>query len=326
MRTFQHLRPRDVDDAVRLLAAHPGAEVIAGGTDLVTLMRDGIRTPTHLVDINGLALDRVSWKPGGSVRIGALYRNAMDDPGLERAYPVLAKALRAGASPQIRNRATFGGNLLQGVRCPYFRLPEFACNRRTPGAGCAALDGDSRRHAIFGASERCVAVHPSDCAVALVALNADVLVQSTRGTRRIPVTELHLLPGDTPQDEHQLRRDELITAVELPASPPGARSTYVKARERGSFAFALASAAVVVELRGGVVRRATVCLGGVAPKPWRAAAAERVLRDRQLDTETIEAAADAATRDAETRPDNEYKVDLVHGVVRQALTELRGRS
>ncbi|CAM3416837.1 xanthine dehydrogenase family protein subunit M [Kibdelosporangium persicum] len=326
MRTFDYTSPRTVDEAVRLLADHPGADVIAGGTDLVTLLRDGIRTPTHLVDVNGLGLDEVSWQPGGAVRIGALCRNAIDDPALGRAYPVLVKALRAGASPQIRNRATFGGNLLQSVRCPYFRLPEFACNRRTPGAGCAALHGDSRHHAIFGTSENCIAVHPSDCAVALLALDAHVLVQSTRGTRRIPVAELHRLPGRTPHEEHALRRDELITAVELPAGPFGAHSTYVKARDRASFAFALASAAAVVAVRGGVVRRSRICLGGVAPKPWRSTAAEEALRGRPLDDAVIEAAADAATRDAQTRPDNAYKVDLVHGVVRQALTELREQS
>jgi xanthine dehydrogenase YagS FAD-binding subunit len=321
MKTFEHLRPRTVPEAVRLLTDLPGAEVIAGGTDLVTLMRDGIRTPTHLVDINGLDLGRVSWRPGGGVRIGAMCRNALVDAGLERAYPVLGKALRAGASPQIRNRATFGGNLLQGVRCPYFRLPEFACNRRTPGTGCAALNGDSRQHAIFGTSESCIAVHPSDCAVALLALDAEVLVDSTRGSRRIPVAEFHRLPGETPHEEHLLRRDELITAVELPG--PVGRSTYVKSRERGSYAFALASAAVVVDVRGGVVRRSRVCLGGVAPKPWRSAAAEKALQGRRFDAAAIEAAAEAATRDAQTRPDNAYKVDLAYGVVRQALTELR---
>lgn len=326
MQTFKHLRPRTVPEAVRLLAEHPEAEVIAGGTDLVTLMRDGIRTPTHLVDINGVDLDRVSWQPGGGVRIGALYRNALADPRLERTYPVLGKALRAGASPQIRNRATFGGNLLQGVRCPYFRLPEFACNRRAPGSGCAALHGDSRLHAIFGTSENCIAVHPSDCAVALLALDAQVLVDSVRGSRRIPVAEFHRLPGETPHEEHLRRRDELITAVELPAMSSLARSTYVKSRERGSYAFALASAAVVVDVRGGVVRRSRVCLGGVAPKPWRSTAAEKALQGREFDTAAIEAAAEAATRDARTRPDNAYKVDLAYGVVRQALTELREQS
>lgn len=322
MRSFEHLRPRTVDSAVRLLAEHPGAEVIAGGTDLVTLMRDGIRNPTHLVDINGLDLDGVHWMPGGRVRIGALCRNAVDDPELERAYPVLVKALRSGASPQIRNRATFGGNVLQGVRCAYYRLPEFPCNRRAPGSGCAALLGDSHQHAIFGGSESCIAVHPSDCAVALLALDAEVYVRSVRGTRRLPVAELHRLPGDAPHEEHRIRRDELILAVELRASRPGTRSTYVKARERGSYAFALASAAAVLEVRGGVVRDARICLGGVAPTPWRSAAAERALRGRRFDAAAAEAAAEAATREARPRRDNAYKTDLVHGVVRQALTEL----
>jgi len=320
--TFEYRRPGTVREALRLVAGHPDAEIIAGGTDLVTLLRDRLRTPARLVDINGLPLDGLRWSRDG-VRIGALCRNAVDDPRLAAAYPVLVEALRAGASPQIRNRATFGGNLLQGVRCPYFRLPEFACNRREPGAGCAAVDGDGRLLAIFGTSAACIAVHPSDCAVALLALDATVVVEGVRGTRRIPVGDLHRLPGATPHEEHTLRDGELVVAVEVPASPFAARSTYVKFRERASYAFALASAGVAVHSERGVVRDARVCLGGVAPKPWRARAAESALRGRRLDEATIEAAADAATEGARPRPDNTYKVDLVRGVVRRALTELR---
>lgn len=322
MDTFEYLRPDSVREAVRLLKDLPDAHVIAGGTDLVTLLRDGVRRPSHVVDVNGLALDQVRWTQGG-VRIGALCRNALDDRRLAEAYPVLTRALRAGASPQIRNRATFGGNVLQGVRCPYYRLPEFACNRREPGSGCASIDGDGRQQAIFGTSDACIAVHPSDCAVALLALDATVLVQDAGGARRIPIGEFHRLPGDTPHEEHALRRSELIVAVELPASPFAARSTYVKFRERSSYAFALASAAAAVQVRDGVVREARVCLGGVAPKPWRAYAAEEALAGRRFDAAAIDAAADAATRGARPREDNAYKVELVRGVVRQALTELR---
>jgi xanthine dehydrogenase YagS FAD-binding subunit len=322
MHNFQHVRPATVKAALRLLASEPGAVVVAGGTDLVTLMRDGIATPTHLVDINGLPLDRLEWQPDGGVRIGALCRNAIGDPRLRRQYPVLSEALRSGASPQIRNAATFGGNLLQRVRCPYYRMPEFACNRRDPGSGCASLAGDGHRQAVFGTSEACIAVHPSDCAVALLALDATVVVQGPQGTQRVPVGELHRLPGNAAHHEHVLRRDELVVAVDLPARPFAARSHYVKFRDRASFAFALVSAAVAVELRGGRVYSSRVALGGVAPKPWRSYAAEAALLGRPLTGAAIRDAADAATESARPRHDNAYKVELVRRVVRRALTEL----
>lgn len=324
MDDFEYVRAGSVDDAVRVLAQHPGAAVIAGGTDLTTLMRDGIRRPSHLIDLNGLALDKISTRPDGALRIGALCRNATDDQRIARDFPVLAEALRSGASPQIRNRATFGGNLLQRVRCPYYRLPEFACNRRDPGSGCGALEGDSSGHAILGTSGSCVAVHPSDSAVALQALDAEIVVRGPRGERRIPIDAFHRLPGNTPESEFTLRRDELVLAVELPARPSSSHSHYVKFRERASYAFALASAAVGVELRGGTVRSARIALGGVAPKPWRAKAAERALLGRPLDRASIEAAASAATAGASPRPDNAYKVSLAQAVVRRALTELGG--
>jgi xanthine dehydrogenase YagS FAD-binding subunit len=320
--TFEYKRPSAVREAVRLIAGRKDVEVIAGGTDLVTLLRDRVRTPARLVDINGLSLDGLRWSRDG-VRIGALCRNAVDDPRLAATYPVLVRALRSGASPQIRNRATFGGNLLQSVRCPYFRQPEFACNRREPGAGCAGIEGDGRLLGIFGTSASCIAVHPSDCAVALLALDATVVAEGPRGTRRIPVGDLYRLPGDTPHEEHTLHDGELVVAVEVPASPLASRSTYVKFRERASYAFALASAAVAVHSEHGMVRDVRVCLGGVAPKPWRAQAAEHALRGRRLDEATIGAAAEAATEGARPRPDNAYKVELIRGVVRQALTDLR---
>jgi xanthine dehydrogenase YagS FAD-binding subunit len=321
---FEYVRARSVGEAIQVLADNPKAAVIAGGTDLTTLMRDGIRRPSHLVDINGLDLAGISTRPDGGLRIGALCRNAVSDVRLQRDFPVLVAALRSGASPQIRNRATFGGNLLQRVRCPYYRLPEFACNRRDPGAGCAAVDGDSSHQAILGTSGACIAVHPSDCAVALQALDAEIVVRGPRGERRVPIDALHRLPGRTPAQEFTLRRDELILAVELPARPWAAHSHYLKFRDRASYAFALASAAVGVELRGGTVRSARIALGGVAPKPWRAAAAERALLGRPFDEEAIDAAAEAATSGAAPRPDNTYKVSLAREVVRQALTELGG--
>lgn len=324
MEPFQYVRARSVGEAVGLLARHPRAEVIAGATDLTTLMRDGIRRPSHLIDVNGLALDEISALPDGGLRIGALCRNATDDQRIVRGFPVLAEALRSGASPQIRNRATFGGNLLQRVRCPYYRLPEFACNRRDPDSGCAALDGDSSRHAILGTSGSCIAVHPSDCAVALQALDAEVVVRGPRGERRIPIDAFHRLPGRTPEREVMLRDDEIILAVELPGRASSAHSHYVKFRERASYAFALASAAVAVEVRGGTVRSARIALGGVAPKPWRARAAERALLGRPFGEDAIDAASRAATSGAAPRPDNTYKVSLAQAVVRRALTELGG--
>ncbi|MFP3986155.1 xanthine dehydrogenase family protein subunit M [Streptomyces sp. E11-3] len=324
MDPFQYVRAESVGQAVRVLAEHPRAAVIAGGTDLTTLMRDRVRRPSHLIDLGGLALDTVTARPDGGLRIGALCRNATTDARIARDFPVLVEALRSGASPQIRNRATFGGNLLQRVRCPYYRQPEFDCNRRDPGSGCAALAGDSSRHAILGTSGSCVAVHPSDCAVALQALDAEILVRGPRGERRIPIDAFHRLPGKAPQREVALRRDEIVLAVEMPPRAASAHSHYVKFRERASYAFALASAAVAVELRGGTVRSARIALGGVAPKPWRAKAAEQALRGRPLDDDAIDAAARAATRGATPRPDNTYKVRLAQEVVRQALTELGG--
>ncbi|GLW10192.1 FAD-binding molybdopterin dehydrogenase [Microtetraspora sp. NBRC 13810] len=285
-------------------------------------MRDGIRAASHLVDVNGLGLDEIHWLPEGGVRIGALCRNAVDDARLRREYPVLAEALRSGASPQIRNRASVGGNLLQQTRCTYFRLPEFACNRRTPGAGCSAIEGDSHLQAIFGASPQCTAVHPSDFSVALQALDAVVLTEGTRGRRRIPVDDFFRLPGTTPHLTTELRRDELVVGVELPGGPLAARSHYVKFRERASYAFALVSAAVAVEVRGGTVRSARVALGGVAAKPWRSPAAEEALIGRPLDEEAAAAAGDAAARGARPQRHNGYKVELVRRVVRQALSEL----
>jgi xanthine dehydrogenase YagS FAD-binding subunit len=319
MRTFRLTRPTTLDEAVHALGADPTAQAIAGGTDLVTLMRDGVSTPSTLVDLSGLGLDRVELRPGGTIRIGALCPNATDDRHLRTELPVVAEALRSGASPQIRTMATFGGNLLQRTRCPYFRLPEFACNRRHPGSGCAAADGDNAKHAIFGASPACVAVHPSDLAVALQAVDAEILVAGPRGRRRIPIDELHRLPGTTPQTEHSLRRGEMIVAVE---ARPWRHSHYLKFRDRASFAFALVSAAVAVDVRGGVVRTARVALGGVAAKPWRATAAERALTGRPLDAAAIEAAAEAATDGAQPLPHNGYKVELVRRVVNRALTEL----
>lgn len=325
MDAFHLDRPRTVPEAVRALRDRPGAEIIAGGTDLITLMRDGVRRPSWLVDISDLGLDGIEWLPDGGVRIGALCPNAVDDRRLRAEYPVLVEALRSGASPQIRNMASFGGNILQQTRCTYFRLPEFACNRRSPGSGCASIEGDSSKQAIFGASGSCVAVHPSDLAVALQALEAVVLVEGPGGARRIPMDEFHRLPGNTPERQNSLRAGELVVGVELPAAPYARKSHYLKFRDRASFAFALVSAAVAVEQRGGVVHTARIALGGVAAKPWRAEHAERALAGRRLDAAGIEAAAEEAVRGARPQQDNAYKVELVRRVVRRALNELGER-
>ncbi|ASR39484.1 FAD-binding molybdopterin dehydrogenase [Prauserella marina] len=325
METFHLDRPRSVAEAVRILHREKDATVIAGGTDLVTLLRDGVATPHRLVDVSLLGLDRIEWRRDGGVRIGALYSNAVADSRLAREYPVVTEALRAGASAQIRGMATLGGNISQRTRCRYFRLPEFACNKRAPGSGCSAIEGDGSGQAIFGTSSSCTAVHPSDLAVALRAVDAVVIAQSQRGSREIPMDEFHLLPGDTPHRETTLRPGELITAIELPARAHSGHSHYLKFRDRASFAFALVSAAVALDIRGGAVRTARVALGGVAPAPWRAVAAERVLTGKRPTAEVIDAAAKAATEGARPGKDNEHKVELVRRVVRRALTELGQR-
>lgn len=326
MRAFHLEQPRSVAEAVELLASDQGARAIAGGTEMVTLMREGIEAPSRLVSIGGLGLDRIEEIPGGGLRIGALCRNAVDDRRLREGYPAVWLALRSGASPQIRNMATFGGNLLQRVRCPYYRHTEFACNRRAPGTGCAAANGDDSHQAVFGASPACSAVHPSDLAVALLALDAVVRVQGPRGTREIPIDELHRLPAQTPNEETSLRPAELITAIDLPANPAARTSHYLKFRDRASFAFALVSAAVAIHVERGQVRTARVALGGVAPKPWRARAAEEALLGRPLDAGTITAASAAASEGAQAGRDNGYKIELVRRVVGRALHEREARS
>ncbi|MET8827196.1 xanthine dehydrogenase family protein subunit M [Streptomyces sp. NPDC004610] len=322
MRTFHLERPDTVAQAVRLLDSDPEAKVIAGGTDLVALMKEGIETPGRLVDVAGLDLAGITRAPDGTITLGALATNSDTARTLRERTPVLSEAIRSGASAQIRNMATTAGNLLQGVRCPYYRQTEFACNRRDPGSGCASIEGANPGQALFGTSSSCIAVHPSDMAVALLALDAVVLVQGPDGRREIPLGSFHRLPGDTPERQTELRRAELIVGVRIGAQPRGRRSHYVKFRERTSYAFALVSGAVVVDLDGRRVRSARIALGGVAPRPWRAEGAERALVGRTFDAEAIEDAADAATEGARPQRDNAYKVELVRGVVRRALTEV----
>ncbi|HKT05014.1 MAG TPA: xanthine dehydrogenase family protein subunit M, partial [Rugosimonospora sp.] len=272
MNPFRYERPGNVAEAVTMVAAAPGGAFLAGGTNLVDLMRLGVATPDPVVDVRRLTSDRIDELPGGGLRVGASVSNSdlAADRRIRQRYPVLAQAVLAGASGQLRNMATTGGNLLQRTRCAYFQDLSTPCNKREPGAGCSALDGYNREHAILGWSPACVATHPSDLAVSLAALDAMVQVTGPLGGRVLPVTGLHRLPGDAPERDTVLRRDELITAVDLPPPGAGGRSAYRKVRDRASYAFALVSVAAVLELDGGLVRAARIALGGVAHKPWRA--------------------------------------------------------
>jgi xanthine dehydrogenase YagS FAD-binding subunit len=323
MRAFDYLRAGSVDDAIMALA-DPDTRCLAGGTNLLDLMKGYVEQPTRLVDITRLPLADIRGLPGGGLRIGALVSNTdlANDRTVRERYPLLSQALVAGASPQLRNMASVGGNLLQRTRCHYFTDVGFdACNKRRPGSGCAARDGSNRIHAILGASDQCIAVHPSDMCVALVALDAAVEVLSRSGVRHIPMSEFHRLPGTTPERETELRRDELITAVTLPASRFAAHAHYLKVRDRASYEFALVSVAAALDMEGNRVRDARIALGGVAHKPWRASAAERALVGHTLDDATLTAAAAAATHGARPYRDNAFKVTLAQRAVVRALRD-----
>lgn len=325
MRPFSYLQASDEGAAVATVAKNPSASFVAGGTEMLNWMKDGIEEPDLLVDVNALPFKDVEAR-GHSVRIGAMctMSDVASEPAVREAYPALAEALEASASPQLRNMATIGGNLLQRTRCPYFRETSFPCNKRSPGSGCSALAGEHRMHAILGASDACVAVHPSDLAVALVALDAVVHTRGADGERTIPIDDFYLLPGSAPERETVLQHGELIVGVEVPASPFAARSRYLKVRERASYEFALVSTAVAIELVDGTVSSARVALGGVAPKPWRARAAEEVLVGDRLDAAAITAAGAVAVRDARPLRDNAFKVRLAERAVVRALSEIGG--
>jgi xanthine dehydrogenase YagS FAD-binding subunit len=322
---FSYLQASDEGAAVATVAKNPSASFVAGGTEMLNWMKDGIEEPDLLVDVNALPFKDVEVR-GHNVRIGAMctMSDVASEPAVREAYPALAEALEASASPQLRNMATIGGNLLQRTRCPYFRETSFPCNKRSPGSGCSALAGEHRMHAILGASDACVAVHPSDLAVALVALDAVVYTRGADGERTIPIDDFYLLPGSAPERETVLQHGELIVGVEVPASPFAARSRYLKVRERASYEFALVSTAVAIELVDGTVSSARVALGGVAPKPWRARAAEEVLVGDSLDAAAIAAAGAVAVRDARPLRDNAFKVRLAERAVVRALSEIGG--
>lgn len=321
MQPFQFIRATDTKQAIAA-AAQADSHFLAGGTNLVDLMKAGVERPRRLVDISALPLSGIEALPSGGLRLGALARNsdAANHPLVRSRYPLLSQALLAGASPQLRNMATTGGNLMQRTRCYYFVDSSFpACNKRIPGSGCGAREGFNRIHAIFGASEACVATNPSDMNVALAALDGLVQVQGPGGARTIPVSAFHRLPGQSPQRETELRRGELIVAVDLPPSAFAGHSTYLKVRDRESYAFALVSVAVGLDLDGERVRDCRIVLGGVAHKPWRAARAEALLRGAPLREAQLLAAADACAEGAQPLRHNEFKIELTRRTVARAL-------
>ncbi|MFJ7150807.1 FAD binding domain-containing protein [Streptomyces sp. NPDC100445] len=324
MREFDYQRAHDVAGAVALLGTDPDARYLGGGTNLVDLMKTGVERPARLVDIRELPLDAVEITPEGGLRIGATVTNGdlAAHPEVRRRYPALAQAVLAGASGQLRNMATVGGNLLQRTRCGYFTDVSQPCNKRVPGSGCPAVEGEHRNHAILGASDHCVAVHPSDMAVALTAFDAVVRFETADGPGQLPLADFYLPVGDTPHRETALPPGALITGVTLPPAPVAARSRYRKVRERASYAFAIGSLAAALDVRDGVVRDARLALGAVASRPWRAAAAERVLIGAPATAETYAAAADAELAAARPLPHNGHKVHLVRNLVVSVLTEL----
>jgi len=324
VRPFGYERAASVEAAVIRVAARPDAVFLAGGTNLVDHLKLGIASPGLLVDITGLPLDAIEPLADGGLRVGALVRNSdlAADPVIRQRYPVLSQSILAGASGQLRNMATTGGNLLQRTRCPYFQELSAPCNKREPGSGCAAAGGYHRDHAILGASAHCVAVHPSDMAVALCALDAVVQVSGPDGQRAIPVQALYRLPGEEPQRDTVLGHGELITAVDLPALPAAARSRYRKVRDRASYAFALVSVAVAAQIEAGTVREVRIAFGGLAHMPWRARAAEQVLAGAPAARETALQAADAELAAARPLPGNAFKAALARAALAAAMDEL----
>ncbi len=326
MRPIDYTAAQDVKGALQKLAARPSEAVpIGGGTNLVDLMKLHVQNPALLVDINGLPLSEIQ-EEGGGLRIGALVRNSdlANHPLVRERYPVLSEALLAGASPQLRNMATVGGNIMQRTRCAYFRDVSQPCNKREPGSGCGAIGGYNRMHAVLGVSDKCIAANPSDMNVALAALDATVHLTGPQGERKVPFGEFHLVPGSHPQKETVLQPGELITHVTLPASRFAARSRYLKVRDRASYAFALASAAVALELEGKTIKDARVALGGVGTKPWRSHEAEKALIGQPADEVRFKAAAAAAMKGAKPQNENAFKVELARRTLVRALSMVAG--
>jgi xanthine dehydrogenase YagS FAD-binding subunit len=324
MKNFDYVRPKTISEAIAA-AAEPGAAYLAAGTNLLDLMKGGMTRPNRLVDVTRLpGLDRIERLPDGGIRIGALVRNAdlAHDPYFAKAYPAVAEALLSGASAQLRNAATVGGNLLQRTRCGYFYDAASACNKREPGSGCDARGGENRLHAVLGWSETCIATHPSDFCVPLVALDAVVEIEGRGGRREVALEALHRLPGDTPEQESALEPGDLIIALRLPAEAPAfaAHARYLKVRERTSYAFAVVSAAAGLRIEQGTIRDARLALGGVAAKPWRARPAEEILLGSSPGSAAFRRAAEVALADAKPSGDNLFKIELARRILVRTLT------
>jgi xanthine dehydrogenase YagS FAD-binding subunit len=324
MRPFSYARMADADAAIAAVRERADSAFLAGGTTAVDLVRQNVLRPGLLVDINDLPLSGIEELPGGGLRIGALARmsDVAGAQGVRERFPVISQALLLGASAQLRNMASMGGNLCQRVRCSYFRDPASPCNKRDPGSGCAALEGFNRGHAVLGTSDKCIATHPSDVAVALVALDAVVHTRGPAGERAIGIDDFFLLPGDTPEREHPLEHGELITAIEVPAMPVARRSVYLKFRDRESYEFALASVAAAVRIEDGTVAEVRLALGGVGTKPWRARRAEASLLGQPATGASFAAAARQELASARPRPLNAFKVELAQRAITRALTTL----
>ncbi|MEH6693013.1 MAG: xanthine dehydrogenase family protein subunit M [Pseudorhizobium pelagicum] len=323
MNRFDFIAPQNISEAVAA-AAEPGSAYLAAGTNLLDLMKIGVSRPLRLIDITRLpGLDQIEWQPDGGVRIGAMVRNSdlAYDPRFAKAFPAVAEALLSGASAQLRNAATVGGNLMQRTRCAYFQDTASACNRRVPGSGCDALQGENRLHAVMGWSEHCIATHPSDFCVPLAALDAVVEVEGPQGKREIPLEDLHRLPGETPKQETALAPAELIVALRLPAEATrfAANARYLKLRERTSYAFAVVSAAAALEINDGVISHARLALGAIAAKPWRAREAEASLAGAEPTLEAFTRAAEIALADASPSGDNAFKIELARRIAVRAL-------
>ncbi|MBD2681629.1 MULTISPECIES: xanthine dehydrogenase family protein subunit M [Nostoc] len=324
MQPFSYAKVLSQAAAIATIKQDKTAEFIAGGTDLLGLIKDGVQVANTLIDINSLPLGDIEFQTHG-IRIGAICRlsDVAFHPQIQECYPVITQALLQSASPQLRNMATVGGNLLQRVRCSYFRNPVFTCNKRTPGRGCAAISGYNRMHAIFGASEHCIAVHPSDLAVALTVLDAVICIQSAEKIRRISIHDFYLLPGETPQTENLLQPGELIVAIEIPDF--AYKSHYLKVRDRASYEFALVSVAIALQIEQNIIKSARIAFGGVAPKPWRAWEVEEFLKGKAINKATFTAAAELAIQQAKPQTDNEFKIELVKRVLIRGLsTSCRG--
>ncbi|MGL5939394.1 MAG: FAD binding domain-containing protein [Waterburya sp.] len=326
MKPFNYTRASNIEEAIAVINSVDTAKFLGGGTNLLDLMKEGVEQPDHLIDVTRLSLADIEELPNGGVRIGAMTRNSdtANHPLIRQRYPLLSQALLAGASPQLRNMATVGGNLMQRTRCYYFTDTNLPCNKRESGSGCAAIEGFNRIHAILGTSQQCIATHPSDMCVALSALGAVVRVEGDKGEREIPIGEFHRLPGDTPEIETELQPGELITAVDLPADSFANNSYYLKVRDRTSYAFALVSVAAALNIQDNKIQQARVAMGGVAHKPWRANEAEAILIGQQPNESIFRQAAEAALAGAKTHEHNAFKVELGKRAIARALATVAG--